>query len=292
MRESTWAGEPTRLDRVLAEAGLARSRTQAAELIDRDEVRVNGASVTKASLRIVADDIVAVTMTERYVSRAAYKLVAGLDEFDIDPAGRIALDLGASTGGFSQVLVERGATAVQAIDVGHGQLAPELLDEPRIRLVEGRNARELDAENLAHDTGIAEPPTLVVADLSFISLRLIFPAIAKCAAADADLVLLVKPQFEVGRVRDGIVTNPVQWGEALRVAITAAAENGFAVRGLAHSPITGGHGNREFLTHFTRDNRGNALDQTEWEARIAALCADPNPATLVDPRTAERNETE
>lgn len=291
MPDATWEGEPARLDRVLAETGIARSRTQAAELIDRGGVSVNGKPAAKASLRIAPGDLLEAVAVEHYVSRAAYKLVAGLDAFQIDPAGRTALDLGASTGGFSQVLVERGAAVVQAIDVGHGQLAPELAREPRIRLVEGRNARDLDAENLAHDTGIAEPPSLVVADLSFISLRLIFPAIARCASANADLVLLVKPQFEVGRVRDGVVTNPDQWAEALRIAITAAAEHGFTVRGMASSPISGGHGNKEFLAHFVRADRESDPDPTEWEARIAALCDIPAPASAGGLSTAERNET-
>lgn len=290
MPNAVWEGELARLDRALAEIGIARSRTQAAELIEQREVLVNGKPATKPSLRLAPGDEVEVTAAERYVSRAAHKLVAGLDEFGIDPAGCIALDLGASTGGFSQVLVERGVAAVLAIDVGHGQLAPELASEPRIRLVEGRNARDLDPVNLARDTGIAERPSLVVADLSFISLRLIFPAIDRCAAADAELVLLVKPQFEVGRVRDGIVTNPAQWAEALQIAITAAAENGFTIRGLANSPITGGHGNREFLAHFVRADRVGEPDQPEWEARIAALTQHPPAASAVGPSIAEGNE--
>lgn len=290
MPKAVWESAPARLDRALAETGIARSRTQAAELIDRGEVLVNGTPASKPSLRLAPGDEVEVTATERYVSRAAHKLVAGLNEFQIDPSGRIALDLGASTGGFSQVLVERGAAAVLAIDVGHGQLAPELAHETRIRLVEGRNARDLDAANLAQDTGISEPPSLVVADLSFISLRLIFPAIARCASDEAELVLLVKPQFEVGRVRDGVVTNPAQWAEALQIAIAAAAENGFTVQGLANSPITGGHGNREFLAHFVRADRVGEPDRPEWEARIAALCQRASATEPAGPSTAERNE--
>lgn len=289
MPDAIWGGVPARLDRALPELGLARSRTQAAELIERGEVTINGAPASKPSARVSQGDAVAVATTEKYVSRAAYKLVAGLDEFGIDPTGRTALDLGASTGGFSQVLVERGAAVVQAIDVGHGQLAAELVGHPQIRLVEGRNARDLDADNLAHDTGVSARPSLVVADLSFISLRLIFPAIARCVSPDAELVLLIKPQFEVGRVRDGVVTNPAQWEEAIRTTVTSAAEHGFAVRGLAQSPIAGGHGNREFLAHFTHVGLGLEPDPTQWEARIAALCH--GQATAAGPSTAERNET-
>lgn len=272
MPNLVWSGEPARLDRVLSELGLARSRTQAQELIERGEVRVNGVTAAKPSARIATGDEVAIAEALRYVSRAAHKLVTGLDEFGIDPAGRTALDLGASTGGFTQVLLERGAAVVQAIDVGHDQLAPELRSDPRVKLVEGRNARDLDAINLAADTGVQAAPTLVVADLSFISLRLILPAIARCAAPEADLVLLVKPQFEVGRVRDGVVTSPTQWAQALNIAIAAAAENGYAVRGLARSPIAGGHGNREFLAHFVRAAHPGDTDQSHWDARIAALC--------------------
>ncbi|MHA3683811.1 TlyA family RNA methyltransferase [Leucobacter sp. HY1908] len=272
MPNSVWGGEPARLDRVLPELGLARSRTQAQELIERGEVRINGVTAGKPSVRVGAGDDVAIAEVARYVSRAAHKLVTGLEAFGIDPAGCTALDLGASTGGFTQVLLERGAAVVQAIDVGHDQLAPELRGDSRVRLVEGRNARDLDPANLAADTGVQAAPTLVVADLSFISLRLIFPAIARCAAPDADLVLLVKPQFEVGRVRDGVVTNPAQWAQALKIAAAAAAENGYAVRGLARSPIAGGHGNREFLAHFVRDAGQSLADQSQWDARIAALC--------------------
>ena len=263
-----WAGAPERLDRVLAVLGLARSRSRAAELVAAGEVRVDGLAATKAGARVAPGSRIELAAPDRYVSRAARKLVAGLDAFGVDPAGRLALDLGASTGGFTQVLLERGARAVQAVDVGHGQLAPELRADPRVRVVEGCNARELTPERLAADTGLAEAPTLVVADLSFISLTLILPAIARCAAADADLVLLVKPQFEVGRVRDGVVTDPRQRAEAIRAVLASAAALGLAARGLAASPIAGGHGNREFLVRLVRDA---APDPTEWEERIAQL---------------------
>ncbi len=267
-RGAKWEGPAERLDRVLAALGLARSRSRAGELIAEGHVLIDGEPAAKAGIRVSEGALIEVTETDRYVSRAAHKLIAGLDTFGIDPAGRTALDLGASTGGFTQVLLERGARVVQAIDVGHGQLAPELRDDARVRLVEGCNARDLTAERLASATGIAEAPSLVVADLSFISLGLILPAIARCAAADAELVLLIKPQFEVGRVRDGVVTDPALRAEAMRIVLNTAAEAGFAARGLAASPITGGQGNREFLGHFAR---GSTSDPTEWEERIAEL---------------------
>lgn len=269
-----WEGAAERLDRVLPQLGLARSRSRAAELIAGGGVLLDGAPAAKAGVRVDPGSRITVVGSDHYVSRAAHKLIAGLDLFGVDPAGRVALDLGASTGGFTQVLLERGATAVQAIDVGHDQLVPELRADSRVRLVEGRNARELTPENLAADTGIPEAPSLVVADLSFISLTLVLPAIARCAASDADLVLLIKPQFEVGRVRDGVVTDPVQWAEAIRTVLGAASEHGIVACGLAASPIAGGSGNREFLAHFARGERAGAetADPTEWEERIAQLC--------------------
>ncbi|WP_205548033.1 TlyA family RNA methyltransferase [Leucobacter sp. wl10] len=274
---AVWNGAPERLDRVLPRLGLARSRSRAAELIASGGVLLDDTPAVKAGTRVDPGSRVVVTESDRYVSRAAHKLAAALDLFGLDPSRRLALDLGASTGGFTQVLLERGAIAVQAIDVGHGQLAPELRQDPRVRLVEGRNARELTPEGLAADTGLAEAPSVVVADLSFISLTLVLPAAARCAAPDADLVLLIKPQFEVGRVRDGVVTDPGQWAEAIRLVLRAAAEQHLVTLGLAASPITGGSGNREFLVHFARRERagGPTADPTEWEERIARLCGAP-----------------
>lgn len=268
VNESVWPGPADRLDRVLAELGLARSRSRAGELIAAGSVTVNGTTAAKSGAKVPAGAIVAVSAADHYVGRAAGKLVAGLDLFGIDPGGRLALDLGASTGGFTQVLLERGVRLVQAIDVGHGQMAAEIERDHRVRLVEGCNARELQRESLAADTGEPAQPSLVVADLSFISLTLILPAIARCAAPDADLVLLIKPQFEVGRVRDGIVTDPRLWEQAIRTVLRSAADCGFACRGLAVSPVIGGSGNREYLAHFAR---GNEPDPTEWDGQIVAL---------------------
>lgn len=271
-QQATWDGDAERIDRVLPRLGLARSRSRATELIGAGQVTINGALAAKPGVKVGVGELVTVSGGDHYVGRAAHKLVAALEAFAIDATERVALDLGASTGGFTQVLLERGARTVLAIDVGHDQLAPQLRGDPRIRLVEGRNARELTPANLAADTGVVEPPTLVVADLSFISLRLVLPAISACAAADAELVLLIKPQFEVGRVKDGVVTSPAQWSDAMRTVLRSADEHGFALRDLASSPVIGARGNREFLGHFVR---GRESLPTEWESRIAELTRAP-----------------
>ncbi|WP_369411247.1 TlyA family RNA methyltransferase [Leucobacter edaphi] len=275
-RREVWNGEASRLDRALAELGLARSRSRAAELISEGRVRVDGVVVTKHGYRVRSGAALEIEGEDHYVGRAAHKLIAGLDRFAVNPAGRLALDLGASTGGFTQVLLERGAEAVQAIDVGHDQLAPELARDARVRLVEGRNARDLSPENLAADTGIAAAPSLVVADLSFISLTLVLPAIAAVIDREGEAVLLIKPQFEVGRVRDGVVTDPDQWREAILKVLAAARETPLVPVNLAVSPVVGGTGNREFLIHLSATAAADGGDPAEWERRIAeVVSADP-----------------
>lgn len=262
-----------RLDRVLLELGLVRSRSQAAEYIAAGRVRLEGAVTVKAGLKVAAGSDVEVEGADHYVGRAAHKLIAGLDAFGIDPSGALALDLGASTGGFTQVLIERGAREVMAIDVGHGQLAPVLRDDERVRVVEGCNARELNVERLARETGSPEIPSLVVADLSFISLTLVLPAIAATAPA-ATLLLLIKPQFEVGRqgIREGIVTDPTLAVSAVERVLAVAHGNGYACAGLAASPIAGEHGNSEFLAHFRQlPHPTDVFDPTEWRGRIREL---------------------
>lgn len=269
-RSAVWEGSDARLDRVIAELGLARSRSRAAELIAEGAVACDGISAKKAGMKIASGTQVTVTGEDRFVSRGAHKLVAAIAEFGLQPAGRVAMDLGASTGGFTQVLLEHDPEVVLAIDVGHDQMVPEIAADPRVRSIEGCNARELTAERLADLTGVAERPSLIVADLSFISLTHILPAIARCASEDAEAAVLVKPQFEVGRVRNGIVLDPEQWAQAIRTVMQSAAEHGFVTRGLAPSPILGGEGNREFLLWIAR---GTPADQTEWETRITDVCA-------------------
>ncbi|MGK0721368.1 TlyA family RNA methyltransferase [Leucobacter sp. W1478] len=283
-RAALWSGERERLDRVLPELGLARSRSQAAELIAAGVVRVDGDCVSKAGFRVASGSAVEVTRTDHYVSRAAHKLIAGLDSFGVQVGGKLALDLGASTGGFTQVLLERGAHQVCAIDVGHGQLVSVLRADSRVHVVEGCNARELTPELLAAVTGVLAAPQVVVADLSFISLTLILPAIARVAAPNADLVLLVKPQFEVGRqgVRDGIVTDSETAAVAILGVLKVAAELGYFTRGLIPSPITGGNGNQEYVVHF---GTGAPADPTEWEQRIRDLTASAASQSLAEKPT-------
>lgn len=250
---------PSRLDVALAGRGLARSRSQAADLIAAGRVSVDGVVMTKSGARVSERSELHVEGADHYVSRAAHKLLAGLDAFRVSPEGRLALDLGASTGGFTQVLLERGAREVIALDVGHGQLAEPLRADRAVRVVEGCNARELTPAVLADAAGTDEAPTLVVGDLSFISLTLILPAIARVAAPAAELILLIKPQFEVGRqgIREGIVTDPALAAESIGRVVECAAGLGFthgAGRdGILPSPITGEHGNREFLAYFSRE---------------------------------------
>lgn len=244
-----------RLDIAIAERGLARSRSRAAELIAEGRVSVDGAIATKAGTRIAGGAEIVIAGADHYVSRAARKLAAGLDCFGLDPRGRLALDVGASTGGFSQVLLERGAREVIALDVGHGQLVSELRDDRRVRAVEGCNARELTPRMLAELSGTDEAPDLIVGDLSFISLTMVLPALASVAAPAVELLLLIKPQFEVGRqgIRDGIVVDPVLAGEAVQRVVDCATGLGLAHGGTEPSPITGEHGNREFLAYFFRE---------------------------------------
>jgi 23S rRNA (cytidine1920-2'-O)/16S rRNA (cytidine1409-2'-O)-methyltransferase len=232
-------------------------------------VTVDGVPVVKASAQIAAEAVIEVASTDHYVSRAAHKLVAALEAFGIDPAGRLALDVGASTGGFSQVLLERGARRVIALDVGHGQLAPTVRSDPRVVVVEGFNARELDAAALAEVSDSRDIPDLVVADLSFISLTMVLPALVDTVGPAADLVLLVKPQFEVGRtgIREGIVHDAGLRDDAVMGVLWAAWDLGLGTLGVIASPIAGGAGNREFLVRLG----ANGVNPTEWTARVSAL---------------------
>ncbi|MBB4070937.1 TlyA family RNA methyltransferase [Canibacter oris] len=241
-----------RLDSALVAQGLARSRNLAQRQIAAGQVLVNGSVELKASRKITPQDILNLTATEKYVSRGAYKLLAALQSFELSPAGAYALDLGASTGGFTQVLLEHGATQVAALDVGHNQLAPQLRSDRRVAVIEGFNARYLDAAKLQELTGIIARPTLVVGDLSFISLQHIFPAIAATAAPEAVVSLLIKPQFEVGAgaVSQGIVTDPQKRLSAIKQVLEYAAAAGFDTLGVAPSPLQGTNGNREYLGYW------------------------------------------
>lgn len=245
----------TRLDQALVERGLARSRTQAQQHIDAGFVTVDGRGVVKASVKVGPDAVLAVEGRDPWVSRAAHKLIAALDAFAVDPTGRDALDAGASTGGFTQVLLDRGARHVTALDVGHGQFQLDVDAHP-ITLIEGRNVRDLQAGD------IAPVPSLVTADLSFISLALAIGPLAAVAAPDADLVVLIKPQFEVGRtgVREGIVTDAALRAQAIEQVLWAAWDAGLGTAGVIASPIVGTRGNLEYLAHLTP----GGANPTEW----------------------------
>ncbi|MFJ2980634.1 TlyA family RNA methyltransferase [Curtobacterium sp. NPDC087082] len=260
---------PVRLDALLASRGLAKSRTAASKLIQDGRVTVAGTAIVKPSAPVRPSAPIHVAGADEWVSRAALKLLGALDTFGVDPSDRVALDVGASTGGFTQVLLSRGARRVVALDVGHGQLDPLVALDSRVAVVEGTNARNLTAEAyLALDPAAAET-SLVVGDLSFISLRLVLPALVESVPAD-DFVLLVKPQFEVGRggVREGIVRDPALRNDALMNVLWAAWDLGLGTSGLAASPIVGTHGNHEYLARFQRDVGTNP---TEWIVRATEL---------------------
>ncbi|WP_445442165.1 TlyA family RNA methyltransferase [Clavibacter sp. km1a] len=261
-------GGELRLDAALPALGLARSRTHAARLIGDGLVTVDGRGVVKASFRVVPGSVVEVAGTDAYVSRGAHKLIGALDAFpEVEVAGRLALDVGASTGGFTQVLLERGARRVVALDVGHGQLDPLIREDPRVDVVEGFNVRDLTPETLAAVApgAAGEAPGLVVGDLSFISLGLVLPAVTRTAAEDADIVLLIKPQFEVGRtgIREGIVHDAGLRDDAVMRVLWSAWDLGLGTAGLVSSPIVGGAGNHEYLAWFSGRAGSNP---TQWRS--------------------------
>jgi 23S rRNA (cytidine1920-2'-O)/16S rRNA (cytidine1409-2'-O)-methyltransferase len=259
-----------RLDAALAERGLARSRTHAAKLIADGLVTVDGVGVVKASATVADGQSIVVASTDHYVSRAAHKLIAALDAFGVAVQGRLVLDVGASTGGFTQVLLERGARRVIALDVGHGQLVDAIRADPRVSVVEGSNARALNPQTLAHQSGIAEIPTLVVGDLSFISLTIVLPALVETVGRTADFVLLIKPQFEVGRtgIREGIVRDARLREDAINGVLWVAWDLGLPTAGIHPSPIVGNSGNHEYLVWLSVEHGSNP---TEWIQRVSEI---------------------
>jgi 23S rRNA (cytidine1920-2'-O)/16S rRNA (cytidine1409-2'-O)-methyltransferase len=236
-----------RLDQFLVSDGHFATRSRARDAVLRGAVSVDGAVVRKPGGAVSEGAEIAVDdPARRYVSRAALKLVAGLDAFGFQPKGRTALDIGASTGGFSQVLLERGAAAVVAIDVGHGQLDPAIAGDGRVTNIEGLNARDLEAAHLG-----GRKIGCVVSDVSFISLKLALPPALALAEPGAFCVLLVKPQFEAGREaigKGGILRDPAQGPRvADELASWLGSQPGWRAVGIEPAPITGGDGNQEFL---------------------------------------------
>lgn len=241
-----------RLDELLVRRGDFATRSRARDAIERGTVQVDGRTAVRPGQSVSETVSIAVDdPAQRYVSRAALKLIAGLGHFGFDPAGCRALDIGASTGGFTQVLLERGAAHVTAVDVGHGQLDARLSRDPRVTSHEGLNARDLAPSHLNAS------PEFLVSDVSFISLRLALPKALELAGAGARGVFLVKPQFEAGREaigKGGLLKNP---GDALRIAAELQAwldgQPGWRSLGFCPSPIEGGDGNREFLLGGIKD---------------------------------------
>lgn len=248
-----------RLDTELVRRGLARSRTQAAKLIADGAVSVDGAAVTRSSHPVADQAAIEVAATEhgRYASRAGHKLAGALAAFPaVDPRGARCLDAGASTGGFTDVLLQAGAAEVVAVDVGHGQLVESLRHDPRVRVHEGLNVREMTPADIG---GTA---ALTVADLSFISLTLVLAPLAACTDPGGHLLVMVKPQFEVGRerlARTGVVGSDSERRRAVTSVAEAAGRAGLALRGLAVSPLPGQDGNVEYFLWLSRPaDEGNA----------------------------------
>lgn len=243
-----------RLDAELVRRGLARSREQAAQLIAAGRVAVGGQVAAKPATQVARD--AAVTVADdadagpQYVSRGGHKLAGALAAFaGLEVAGKRCLDAGASTGGFTDVLLRAGAAHVVAADVGYGQLAWSLQTNERVTVLDRVNVRSLDPAL------VAPPPAVVVADLSFISLSLVLPALAACAAPDADFALMVKPQFEVGKGRvgaRGVVRDPDDRAAAVRSVCDTAWSLGLGVRGVTASPLPGPSGNVEYFAWFKR----------------------------------------
>lgn len=245
-----------RLDTELVRRGLARSREQAAELVAAGRVLVSGSRATKPATAVRPDDPVLLARgdsDEDYASRGGYKLAGALHAWGATGpgvAGRRCLDAGASTGGFTDVLLRRGAATVFAVDVGYGQLAWSLRSDPRVVVLDRTNVRSLAP------AALAGPVALVVADLSFISLTVVLPALRRCAEPDADLVVLVKPQFEVGRARlgrGGVVRDPQLRAAAVTSVAGAAAAAGLGVAGVTASPLPGPAGNVEYFLWLRSD---------------------------------------
>jgi 23S rRNA (cytidine1920-2'-O)/16S rRNA (cytidine1409-2'-O)-methyltransferase len=236
-----------RIDALLAERGLAPSRTSAAESVRAGRVRIgtDGPLALKPSQLVAADAELLLTDSPSFVSRGGVKLANALDALAIDVTGLDCLDVGASTGGFTDCLLQRGAASVIALDVAHGQLDWRLRNDPRVTVIERRNAREVDPAELPFR------PALAAIDVSFISLAKILPAVAGCLADDGQVLAMVKPQFELGRgrVKGGVVRDPAERREALRSIVRAATDAGLAVLGFASSGLPGPKGNRETFLH-------------------------------------------
>jgi 23S rRNA (cytidine1920-2'-O)/16S rRNA (cytidine1409-2'-O)-methyltransferase len=240
-----------RLDTLLVEKGLVESREKARALILAGQIDVDGHGAAKAGTMVPVEASIRVIGPDHpWVSRGGIKLAAALEAFGIDATDRVAFDVGASTGGFTDVWLHRGARHVIALDVGHSQLHWKVRSDPRVTVIENTNARHLKPGDLPEGAG---PITRVSIDVSFISLRHMFPVLPALVARPTEIVALVKPQFEAGRKdvgKGGLVTDPDVHARVVAEVTAAAAEVGLERAGLIDSPITGAHGNREFLMHL------------------------------------------
>lgn len=264
--------EQMRLDAALVARGLISGRDRAKELISNGSVLVNGKPMKKASYTCGPEDEIVLLQAPAFVSRGGEKLEKALAVFPIETEGVCALDIGASTGGFTQCLLQRGAAEVYAVDVGHDQLAEVLRQDVRVHNLEGMNIRDLKPEQLKNK------PSLAVCDASFISIRLIFPVLKDLLAPGANCVFLVKPQFEAGRQnvgKKGVVKDPAVHRMVLKQVLESVRENGFTPIGLTHSPIRGPEGNLEFLLWFSDGGKESMLDVNEV-VRIAHQSNHPN----------------
>lgn len=249
-----------RLDSELVSRGLCTGRERARSEIEAGHVKVNGRSATKSSQKVFPEDVIEVTDAFDYVSRGAKKLLRALDAFGVSPEGLVCADCGASTGGFTEVLLRRGAAKVYAIDVGHDQLAQALRSDSRVINMENTNVRDLTLS-------MFDPvPELFTADLSFISLSIVIPVLRGLLGENGQLICLVKPQFEAGRGKvgkKGVVKEPAVHEEVLREFISCAEKNGLSVLGLDVSPIRGPEGNIEFLAYLSVNGNGFVPDITK-----------------------------
>lgn len=263
----TSPAEFPRLDLALVERGLADSRTKAARLIDSGDVQIDGRIVTKAGFRVDPTAVVEVTALTRWVARSAVKLLAACERFGIDYRGRTVLDIGASTGGFTEVALSRGAARVVSLDVGHGQLHPRIRDDYRVVVREGVNARALTGDEV-ESWGVTRIDDVVV-DVSFISLTHIIPSLVAALGTGFRFILLVKPQFEVGKgnLVDGVVRDTVKREAALVTVCEALVAAGLPISGMMASPIDGEHGNREALVY---GDSTLSLDERQWRDLAAS----------------------
>jgi 23S rRNA (cytidine1920-2'-O)/16S rRNA (cytidine1409-2'-O)-methyltransferase len=239
--------DETRLDIALVERGLVENRSRAKAMILAGDVLVDDVPVTRAGAPVTAAQRVSLKQKPRFVGRGGEKIDHALDRFGVDVAGKVVADLGASTGGFTDAVLQRGAAKVYAVDVGYGQIDLRLREDPRVVVMERTNARYLEA--------LPDPVDVVVIDVSFISLNLIFPAVGRILAPDGVVVPLIKPQFEAGKQdvgKGGVVRDPRIHRKVLEKVIREARESGFRCDGLTASPLTGPAGNREFLGVFRR----------------------------------------